>query len=187
MQYRKATRQDIAAIAQIYADIHTQEESGAVTIGWNRAIYPTEQTARLALQRGDLFVQEQDETITGAAIINQIQVDCYYGAKWQHKAPDEKVMVLHTLVIAPAAGRKGLGQDFVSFYEQYALQKGCPCLRMDTNARNTRARAMYKKLGYSEPDIVPCVFNGIEGVQLVLLEKMLTDQTQPDTANDPAY
>jgi hypothetical protein len=58
---------------------------------------------------------------------------------------------------------------------------------MDTNARNTRARAMYKRLGYSEPDIVPCVFNGIEGVQLVLLEKMLTDQTQPHTANDPAY
>ena len=175
MLYRKATQQDIAAVAQIYSDIHTQEESGAVTIGWARSVYPTEQTARLALQRNDLFVQEVDGTITGAAIINQIQVDCYYGANWQHPAPDEKVMVLHTLVISPAAARKGLGQDFVAFYEQYALQNGCPYLRMDTNARNTRARALYKKLGYSEPDIVPCVFNGIPGVQLVLLEKKLAD------------
>jgi len=44
---------------------------------------------------------------------------------------------------------------------------------MDTNSRNLRARAMYKKLGYREIGIVPCVFNGIEGVQLVLLEKRL--------------
>ena len=44
---------------------------------------------------------------------------------------------------------------------------------MDTNARNVRARAMYAKLGYVEADIVPCVFNGIEGVQLVCLEKTL--------------
>ena len=42
---------------------------------------------------------------------------------------------------------------------------------MDTNARNTRARALYKKLGYEEIAIVPCQFNGIDGVQLVLLEK----------------
>ena len=38
---------------------------------------------------------------------------------------------------------------FVEFYEQYALSNGCPYLRIDTNERNARARAMYKKLGYS--------------------------------------
>lgn len=42
---------------------------------------------------------------------------------------------------------------------------------MDTNAKNTAARGFYKKLGYSEIGIVPCVFNGIPDVQLVLLEK----------------
>ena len=55
----------------------------------------------------------------------------------------------------------------------YALENGSPYLRMDTNARNANARALYRKLGYREADIVPCVFNGIEGVQLVLLEKKL--------------
>ena len=175
MLYRKAEEKDIPAIAQIYSDIHTQEESGAVTIGWNRAIYPTEQTAHTALQRGDLFVQETDGRVTGAAIINRIQVESYFDAHWQYQAPEDKVMVLHTLVISPSAARKGLGKDFVAFYEQYARQNSCPYLRMDTNARNVRARAMYKKLGYTEPDIVPCTFNGIAGVQLVMLEKKLSD------------
>lgn len=38
---------------------------------------------------------------------------------------------------------------------------------------NTGARKLYKKLGYTEADIVSCVFNGIEGVQLVCLEKYI--------------
>ena len=44
---------------------------------------------------------------------------------------------------------------------------------MDTNERNLAARALYHKLGYTEVDILPTVFNGISGVNLVLLEKYL--------------
>ena len=55
-----------------------------------------------------------------------------------------------------------------------ARENGCTVLRMDTNAKNAAARRLYLKLGYAEPDIVPCIFNGIPNVQLVLLEKKLT-------------
>lgn len=61
----------------------------------------------------------------------------------------------------------------MKFYEDYARRSGSLCLRMDTNAKNENARRFYKKLGYSEVGIVPCVFNGIDGVNLVLLEKKL--------------
>ena len=44
---------------------------------------------------------------------------------------------------------------------------------MDTNARNTPARALYAKLGYAEVGVVEGVFNGIPGVRLVCLEKGL--------------
>ena len=170
---RKARPQDIPAISEIYEDIHTEEEAGRTTIGWIRGVYPTEKTAEASLDRGDMFVLEDDGKILGTAIINQQQVDVYEGAPWNQDAPEEQVMVLHTLVISPKASRKGYGREFVRFYEEYALANHCPYLRMDTNARNTRARAMYKKLGYQEIGIVPCVFNGIEGVHLVLLEKTL--------------
>lgn len=33
---------------------------------------------------------------------------------------------------------------FVKFYEEYAIQKGCSVLRMDTNERNTIARKLYQ-------------------------------------------
>lgn len=173
MNFRKATEKDLQAVADIYADIHTAEEQGITSIGWVRTIYPTAETAKMSLERDDLFVAEDDGVIVGTAIINQIQVYVYEGATWKYEAPDEKVMVLHTLAISPKAFGKGYGKGFVKFYEEYAIEHGCPYLRMDTIAVNSRSRTMYKKLGYEEIDIVPCVLNGIEDVPLVLLEKKL--------------
>ena len=151
---RKATAKDLPYISQIYEDLHTLEEQGSVTIGWIRNIYPTLTTAKSALHRGDLFVEE-DNGIVGAAIINQQQMDSYREANWNYDVADQEVMVLHTLVISPESAGKGYGRNFVEFYEKYALEHKCHYLRMDTNAINLRARTMYKKLGYQEVGIVP--------------------------------
>ena len=168
---RKATPADLDAIAAIYDDIHTNEEAGLTTVGWIRRIYPTRKSAEEAIAKGEMFVLEADGGVVAAAKINQEQVPEYANARWEYPAPDEKVMVLHTLVVSPKAKGKGYGSRFVDFYETYAREKGCPYLRMDTNERNLAARALYQKLGYREVGIVSCVFNGIPGVRLVCLEK----------------
>ena len=180
MNIRKALPADIPAVAAIYEEIHTAEEAGLATIGWARGVYPTEATALTALARGDLFVQEDKGEIVGTAIINQIQVDVYAGAAWRYPTADDDIMVLHTLTIAPHAARRGYGRAFVAFYEEYARECGCRYLRMDTNERNVRARAIYKALGYEEIGIAPTIFNGIAGVNLVLLEKKLEDETHDE-------
>lgn len=170
---RKACIQDLPAVANIYDRIHDEEEAGRLTIGWNRSIYPTAATAKDAFEKGELFVLEEQGNILAAAKINKEQVPEYDLAQWLWDAPPEEIMVLHTLVVDPIAARKGCGTEFVAYYEQYARDQSCICLRMDTNERNAVARALYQKLGYREAGIVPCVFNGIPGVRLVCLEKKL--------------
>lgn len=171
---RKATAEDIAAITELYDEIHSREEAGETTTGWLRDVYPVRETAEASVERGDMFVQENEEgEITGTGIINQIQVDVYSDGNWRYPAGDEDVMVLHTLVISGKKKRRGLGEEFLKFYENYAREHGCRYLRLDTNARNTAARSFYKKHGYEEIGIVPTVFNGIPGVDLVLLERQL--------------
>ncbi len=170
---RCAAWSDLDAVSQIYNDIHDREEAGLATTGWVRGIYPTRTTAEQALELGDLFVLEEDGKVLAAARINQTQGKEYARAKWRSEATPEQVMVLHTLVVSPAAMGMGLGTSFVDFYEDYARTHGCRFLRMDTNERNTIARTLYKKLGYSEADVVSCVFNGIKDVRLVCLEKAL--------------
>ena len=170
---RKATSADLDAVEALYKEIHDAEARGELTTGWLREIYPVRATAEAALGRDDLFVMEEGGRVIGAAIINQIQVDVYDGAPWQFEASPDEVCVLHTLVISPAVSGRGYGSAFVRYYEDYARTHGCAELRMDTNARNHAARGLYAKLGYREVGVVPTVFNGIPGVQLVLLEKHL--------------
>ena len=159
---RLATLSDLDAIDAIYQEIHTGEEAGRTTIGWVRSVYPTRATAENSIRAGDMIVLQE-------------QVPEYANRPWAADAPPEQVMVLHTLVVAPAESGKGYGSRFIACYEDYARAHGCPYLRMDTNERNRAARALYAKLGYTEPGIVDCAFNGIPGVRLVCLEKTLTD------------
>ena len=74
---RKATEQDLAAVAAIYERIVTREQQGLAQIGWLPGVYPVTATAEAALARGDLFVLEAGGCPAAAAIINQIQVDAY--------------------------------------------------------------------------------------------------------------
>lgn len=173
---RKGTEKDIGAIGAIYDRIHDAEEQGKTAIGWVRGIYPTEDTARQALEAGELFVMEdEDGAVSAAAQINREKVPVYAQVPWKFQAPAEQVMVLHTLVVDPERGGGGRGTAFVAFYEDYARQNGCRCLRIDTNERNQNARKLYARLGYREAGIVPCQFNGIPGVHLVCLEKQLEE------------
>lgn len=173
-EIRRGTRADIPGIAAIYDRILTEEEAGRSSVGWVRGVYPTESTALEALEAGDLFVMAEDGVLTAAARINRIQVPVYSQAPWTWpEAPADRIMVLHTLVVDPLQKGRGRGSAFVGFYEQYALERGCPYLRMDTNEKNAAARALYARLGYREAGIVPCGFNGIPGVRLVCLEKRL--------------
>ena len=173
MNIRKAAEKDLDAVEALYDAIHTAEENGGQTIGWIRGVYPVRATAEQSLQRGDLFVLEDGGRLCGTAILNNKQVDAYQKGAWRHDVPEEQVCVLHTLVIDPHCSGKGYGRAFLLFYESYARQTGCTELRIDTNARNTAARAMYQKHGYTEIGIVPTDFNGIPGIDLVLLEKYL--------------
>ena len=118
MLIRKAEIKDIPAVGHIYEAIHTEEEAGRAVVGWIRGIYPTEATALQALNRGDLFVAETNGEIAGAAIINQQQVDIYTQGCRKHAAPDEEVMVLHTLVVSPSRAKQGYGKAFVKYYEE---------------------------------------------------------------------
>lgn len=170
---RRATKHDIPWIVSIYGKILELEAQGKACTGWKENIYPTEKTAQDALAKNELFVLEEDGRVLAAARINQEQVPEYANCQWAYNAPNSEIMVLHTLVVDPDSSGCGIGSKFVRFYEEYALKCNCHYLRMDTNAKNAVARALYKKLGYSEQAIVSCDFNGIDGVQLVCLEKRL--------------
>lgn len=138
---RKADAADLDAVVRVYEHVHDTEEAGPAQVGWVRGVYPVRSTAEAALERGDLFVEEADGAVVGTGIFNRLQADVYAGAPWQYDAPDDQIMVLHTLAVDPQAGKRGLGRAFAAFYEQYAREHGCRYLRIDTNERTEALHA----------------------------------------------
>ena len=100
---RLATLQDIPDVVAIYDALHTLEERGKAVIGWQRGVYPTRKHAMEALEAGQLYVDDQDGLIQAAAKINQTQEPAYFAVSWAYPAPPEQVLVMHTLVVSPAA------------------------------------------------------------------------------------
>ncbi len=174
MLIRKAAYGDLDQISQIYAHIIALDKVKQLGIGWVADVYPTRATAAAALARADLYVGELNGMILGAAIINHTQLPEYAGGKWQIEAQPQKTLVIHTLVVEPAAAGKGVGKKIMAFYENMARRQGCMALRLDTNANNRNACQFYEKLGYANAGIVACDFNGIPGIKLVLFEKSLS-------------
>ncbi len=170
---RKAVRSDIDAVAEIYDAIHSGIEEGRIPLHWARNVYPTRQTAVQTLERGELFVEIESGTVTAAAIINRKQGPEYGNGNWRYSAQPQEIMVLHTLAVDPRFDRRGCGTRMMGFYEQYALDSGCKCLRLNTQGQNTPARRFYEKLGYEEAGTTGCVFHGIPNVELVFLEKKI--------------
>ena len=170
---RRAEPGDIPFVAAIYEAIHDREERGEVTIGWQRGVYPTADTARAAIDAGEMFVLKVEDRVAASARVNRQQMPAYAEVQWRYPARDDQVMVLHTLTVDPAMQGRGLARQFLEFYESYARESGCTALRIDTNAKNAAARAMYARHGYIESGIIPCEFNGIPGVRLVCMEKRI--------------
>ena len=170
---RKATMTDLNRIEEIYNEIHTEIEEGRAQIGWTRGIYPARDIAEDSIRRREMFVMEADGEIVASGRINRYQGPEYDNAVWSFDADPDSVMVLHTLTVSPKCKGRGYGTQFVAFYEDYARKSGCTALRIDTNAINTAARRLYAKLGYREACIVHTSFNGLDGVNLVCLDKRI--------------
>lgn len=169
---RKATDNDLPSIVAIYDEIHDAEERGTLRTGWRRYSYPTRGTAEDALRRGDLFVCESDNIICASAVINGMT---YVSGQREPCACSNKgVMVLHTLVVSPSMARKGIGSEFVAFFEKYASEASCDTLLVDTQEINIIARRFYAKCGFRETGIIECTPQNEPTITLVKMQKTIS-------------
>ncbi|MBR2699976.1 MAG: GNAT family N-acetyltransferase, partial [Clostridia bacterium] len=108
---RRAFDSDIPAVAAIYEAIHDREERGEVTIGWQRGVYPTADTAREAVALHELYVLDDGGRVVASGRINRQQMPAYAQVDWRFDAPDDRVLVLHTLTVDPAEQGRGYARQ----------------------------------------------------------------------------
>lgn len=145
---RQAVASDLDGIEETYQEhfIH-EREHGAYTV-FQEGVYPTRKDAEKALRDGTLYVYVENGVVLGSIILNDRQPEEYKKIDWQSGAADEKVKVIHLLMVRPCAAGKGVGSALVNYAVEIARQRLCTAVRLDTGAQNIPAASLYKKLGF---------------------------------------
>lgn len=172
---RKAvSKSDVDAVERIYKDIHKVNREGVNYTGWIEDEYPLRENAESAFENGTLYVYADDsepENITASVILNKIQSEEYASIDWQYEAQDDKVFVVHILVVSPYARKQGIAKKLIDFAELLAKDSGCSLMRFDTSVLNIPAQNAYKKFGYREAGVFQSLTSPDE--RFVCYEKML--------------
>ena len=90
---RKAIPTDIPQAAAIYEAIFDREEETVSYTNWQRGAYPTEETARKALEAGTFYIGEDGGSIWGTTILNGVQLPEYADIPWSLEAGPEEVEI----------------------------------------------------------------------------------------------
>ena len=170
---RAATAADLPAIVGIYDAILDGEERGPVYTNWQRGKYPTEDTARQALEAGTLYVGEEDGTLWGVVNLNGLQLPEYDAIPWSIPVERTQVGVIHTLCIHPAQSGHGYAKQMVAFCEDTARRQGKTVIRLDTWEGNLPANRLYPSLSYRFAGATEFFFQGFIHEILNCYEKAL--------------
>ena len=168
---RPAALADLPAVAAIYDAILDQEAQGPVYTNWQRGKYPTEATAREALEAGTLYVGEEAGALWGVVNLNGLQLPEYDAIPWSIPAQAEQVGVIHTLCIHPAWSGRGLARRMAAFCEEEARRQGRTVIRLDTWEGNLPANRLYPSLGYRFAGATEFFFQGFIRETLNCYEK----------------
>ena len=145
---RKATHDDIRAVAELYDKAIDYEDSHVKYTSWQKGVYPTADTARLGLKNGSLYVYEQNGKIVAAVILDTKQPPEYKKIEWNVDAAYNRALVVHTLCVDPELAGSGIGSAIVDFAKQLAQKAECLCVRLNTTERNVLACRLYQKNGF---------------------------------------
>ncbi len=147
---RVATNDDIHAIADSYDEVITfEKENNLHYTNWKSGIYPTIAVPKARVKAKTMFVLEEDHEICASMTLDNFQDPGYKDIKWQYEATPDKPLIIHTLCVRPSKSGKGYGRAMVEFAKQYAKEKCCSVIRLDTSIRNEPAKKLYEKCGFT--------------------------------------
>ncbi len=167
---RLAHSGDIDAVAASYDALLTYEETHGTSCNWQKGIYPTRETAESGCAAKTLYVKYENDLLCASMILNHDQPEVYQNIDWLYPAQPDKVLVLHTLCIPPAAAGKGLGKEMAQFALDLAKKTGCTVMRLDTWAQNLRAAGLYQSLGFRFAGSASVMHQGVIPEEMIFFE-----------------
>lgn len=112
---------------------------------WNDH-YPSEEAFRKDIDRKELYVLEENDTIIGTIVLSTLMDEEYDPISWS--MPNNNNIYIHRLAVHPQEQKKGYAKVLMDFAEDYARKGGFISVRLDTFSKNARNNKFYQARGY---------------------------------------
>ncbi|NGQ95087.1 GNAT family N-acetyltransferase [Brevibacillus sp. SYP-B805] len=106
--------------------------------------YPNRFVIQRDIKKGELYGIKENDRFIAAVTLNEEVPKAYANINWESCS----ALVIHRLVVDPAAQGKGLGQKLLQFSEEFAKQHRYPAVHLDAYSGNMIALHLYEKNGY---------------------------------------
>ena len=134
---------DILTITQACAK--KMQENGIFQ--WNEC-YPSKEAFQKDIDRGELFVMEEKNTVQGTIVISTVMDEEYKPIQWL--TPNGNSVYIHRLSVHPNLQGKGLAQQMMDIAENHASEHRFVSVRLDTFSQNKRNQRFYEQRGYQK-------------------------------------
>jgi len=141
---RKATFDDVNSIMKIVQE--TIVEMGNYNnTQWDEN-YPQKSNFIEDINKGELYVIDEDGELGGFACINKVEPEEYKNLTWKL---DVTALVIHRMAVNAKFRRKGIGSRLINFADKLAQGQNIKLLKTDTYSLNTKMQGLFKKCGYT--------------------------------------
>ena len=143
---RKATLEDIDPILEITRCCAIQMIKNGI-YQWDES-YPNRSAFKKDIERGELFVLEENNSVIGCIVISTFMDAEYKTVDWV--TSNDNNIYIHRLAVNPSQQGKGYAQRLMTYAEDHSRQNGFQSVRLDTFSQNKRNQDFYTQRGYQQ-------------------------------------
>lgn len=148
VEIRLANHDDFQNVQGFYYALIEEMSHLEYTPRWEKDVYPTSEFLSDSIENKELYIGEIDGQIASVMVVNHSYNEGYKEIKWQVKAEDTELFVIHALGVRYELAGKGIAKEMVRKVIETARAMNLKAIRLDVLAENTPAERVYLKMGF---------------------------------------
>ena len=116
---------------------------------WKKDIYPSNNYIKESIEKGELWIYDDDGAVISSMIINHEANDGYKNIEWSIQAEKDEVYVIHAFGVLPTCQGRGIASRMLDNLKDFAAKNGAKAIRIDVIENNLPANKLYIKNKFS--------------------------------------
>ena len=145
---RPAQNDEFPLVLAFYHELIDAMEGAEYSPAWKKGIYPTSEFLADSIRKGELYIGLFGGKIVSSMVLNQEANDGYRQVAWAINAPEEEILILHTLGVARPYGGRGIAKEMLRAAISLAKARHLKAIHLDVLRGNLPAMHLYPKVGF---------------------------------------